>query len=427
MRLSVIGLGYLGVTHAVCMASLGHEVIGIDIDPARVEALSRGTLPFHEPGVGPLLTQGLDAHRLTFSTSPAEAARHATVHFLTVGTPQRAESPAADLSQVHAAVDSLIPALPPGEHLVVGKSTVPVGTAAELALRARERAPEGVDVEIAWNPEFLREGHGVEDTLAPDRIVIGVNSDAAARTLSSVYAEPIGAGAPLLRMDLASAELVKSAANAFLATKISFINAMAEVCEAAGADISHLSRALGLDSRIGPRFLHAGLGFGGGCLPKDIRAFIARAEELGVPESLAFLSEVDAINQRRRLRAVSLAEEMLGGVEGRRVTVLGAAFKPHSDDTRDSPALAVAEALRARGARVTVYDPEVRVGTAPSLEGALEGAELLILATEWECFRTLDPRLTGRLTAARRIIDARNVLCAEEWRREGWQVRALGR
>lgn len=428
MRLSVIGLGYLGVTHAVCMASLGHEVIGIDIDSARVDSLSRGELPFHEPDVGPLLAQGLDAGRLSFTTSPDEVARSANIHFLAVGTPQRADGPAADLSQVHTALDSLVRALPAGEHLIIGKSTVPVGTADDLLHRARRAAPDGVTLDIAWNPEFLREGHGVEDTLAPDRIVIGVNSDAAARTLAAIYAEPIGAGAPLLRMDLASAELVKSAANAFLATKISFINAMAEVCEAAGADVTHLSHALGLDSRIGPRFLHSGLGFGGGCLPKDIRAFIARAEELGVPESLAFLAEVDAINERRRRRVVTLAEQMLDGqLAGRRVTVLGAAFKPHSDDTRDSPALAVVDFLRARGAKVTVYDPEVHVGTAPSLAEALDGAELLILATEWECFRRMDPRHTGRLTAARRIIDARNVLNVEEWRREGWQVRALGR
>ncbi|QNQ91149.1 nucleotide sugar dehydrogenase [Corynebacterium poyangense] len=437
MKLTVLGLGYLGTTHAVCMAALGHEVVGIDIDSARVAALSQGQLPFHEPGLPELLKRTLDAHSISFSTDFSQAAEFSHLHFLTVGTPQLPGSEAADLSQVWSAVDHLVPRLASGNHLLVGKSTVPVGTAEQLQQRVNSVRPPGVTVEVAWNPEFLREGHGVEDTLHPDRIVVGTQSGWAEQILRQVYAQPCADGAPVLGMDLATAELVKTAANSFLATKISFINAMAEICEATGADVQALAQALGSDPRIGPRYLHAGLGFGGGCLPKDIRAFMARAGELGTGKSLAFLREVDEINLRRRKRVIHLAEELLGNdLRGSTITVLGAAFKPDSDDVRDSPALAVAGELSLAGAQVKVYDPQANdtarrvsptLSYAPDISSALAGADLVILATEWECFTQLDPVHAAAIVATPRMIDARNVLDARQWTAAGWQIRALGR
>ncbi|MGA0066569.1 MAG: UDP-glucose dehydrogenase family protein [Candidatus Nanopelagicales bacterium] len=430
MRMSVVGTGYLGATHAACMAELGHDVTGIDTDPAKVAALSSGRVPFWEPGLDEVLQRGLASGRLRFSTDPADAA-HAQVHFVCVGTPQRADSPAADLSQVHGAINALLPVLSEGA-LLVGKSTVPVGTAAGIADQV---APTGA--RVAWNPEFLREGHAVEDTLRPDRLVFGVRDAADEDTLREVYAALLDAGTPLLVTDFATAELVKVAANAFLATKISFINAMAEVCEATGGDIVTLSAALGMDPRIGPQFLRAGLGFGGGCLPKDIRAFMARAGELGVDEALMFLRDIDDINIRRRQHTVDLAVDALGGdATGRRVTVWGAAFKPDSDDVRDSPALHVAAALRAAGASVTVHDPRAvdnaramfpDLDYAETADEAARDADVVLLLTEWSDYRQMDPTHIGRLVAARRIIDARNALDPAAWRAAGWTYRALGR
>ena len=428
--MSVVGTGYLGATHAACMAELGHDVTGIDTDPAKVAALSSGRVPFWEPGLDEVLQRGLASGRLRFSTDPADAA-HAQVHFLCVGTPQRADSPAADLSQVHGAINALLPVLSEGA-LLVGKSTVPVGTAAGIADQV---APTGA--RVAWNPEFLREGHAVEDTLRPDRLVFGIRDAADEDTLREVYAALLDAGTPLLVTDFATAELVKVAANAFLATKISFINAMAEVCEATGGDIVTLSAALGMDPRIGPQFLRAGLGFGGGCLPKDIRAFMARAGELGVDEALMFLRDIDDINIRRRQHTVDLAVDALGGdATGRRVTVWGAAFKPDSDDVRDSPALHVAAALRAAGASVTVHDPRAvdnaramfpDLDYAETADEAARDADVVLLLTEWSDYRQIDPTHIGRLVAARRIIDARNALDPAAWRAAGWTYRALGR
>lgn len=428
--MSVVGTGYLGATHAACMAELGHDVIGIDTDPAKVAALSAGRVPFWEPGLGEVLQRGLASGRLTFTTDPAKAA-DARVHFVCVGTPQRADSPAADLTQVYGAVDALVPVLGP-DSLLVGKSTVPVGTAAAIAERV-----SGTGAHVAWNPEFLREGHAVEDTLRPDRLVFGVRDDADEHLLREVYASLLEGGTPLLVTDFATAELVKVSANAFLATKISFINAMAEVCEATGGDIVTLSAALGMDPRIGPQFLRAGLGFGGGCLPKDIRAFMARAGELGVDEALMFLRDIDDINIRRRQHTIDLAVDALGGDPvGRRVAVWGAAFKPDSDDVRDSPALHVASGLRNAGALVTVHDPRAIDNARrlfPDLEyadspgDAARGADVVLLLTEWTDYRVLDPASVSPVVQARHIIDARNALDPSVWRAAGWIYRALGR
>jgi len=420
------------------MAELGHTVIAVDSDAGKVESLSRGVAPMFEPGLDELLAVVLPTGRLRFTTDYAQAA-NADVHFICVGTPQRRGENAADTSFVFAAAQSLAPHLS-GKALVVGKSTVPVGTAARLRDRLQQGAPSGVGVRLAWNPEFLREGFAIRDTVAPNRFVYGVqgpSADADVALLDEVYASPLASGTPRLVTDFATAELVKVAANAFLATKISFINAMAEVCEAAGADVVQLADALGHDDRIGRKFLNAGVGFGGGCLPKDIRAFMARACELGADEALGFLREIDAINVRRRSRMVDLAREQCGGtLAGRRVAVLGAAFKPDSDDIRDSPALDVAEAARQEGAVVTVHDPKAieaarlvhpELAYADTVEGACMGANVVLHLTEWKQFREIDPAALAAVVANPLIIDGRNTLDPARWRSAGWVYRALGR
>ncbi|MFI7638621.1 UDP-glucose dehydrogenase family protein [Nonomuraea sp. NPDC049400] len=433
-RLTVIGTGYLGITHAACMADLGFEVLGLDIDEDKIGRLNQGELPIHEPGLEPVLRRGLESGRLRFTTSYEEVAAFGDVHFICVGTPQKRGEYAADVTYVDSAVETLAPLLD-RECLIVGKSTVPVGTAERLADKLSRLAPAGAQAELAWNPEFLREGFAVEDTLRPDRIVLGVRTERAEKVLREVY-EPLGE-VPFVVTDLATSELVKTAANAFLATKISFINAMAEVCEAAHADVKQLSEALSYDDRIGGRYLSAGLGFGGGCLPKDIRAFMARAGELGADQALTFLREVDAINMRRRARMVDLARELAGGsFHGCTVGVLGAAFKPNSDDIRDSPALDVAVTIGHQGGQVTMYDPialanarkaHPELNYGESAVEAVRGAHVVLLLTEWQEFVELDPEELGAVVATRRIVDGRNALNAETWRSAGWHYRALGR
>jgi UDPglucose 6-dehydrogenase len=415
------------------MAELGFEVIGLDVVPEKVELLNSGKVPFFEPELEEVLQRNIATGRLTFTTSFAEAAEFADTHFICVGTPQQSGSYAADLSQVFGSVESLAPYLSATD-LVVGKSTVPVGTAEKIAEMLAVSAP---GVEVAWNPEFLREGFAVQDTLEPDRLVVGVRSPGAEVKLREVYASMIERNIPFLVTDFPTAELVKVAANSFLATKISFINAMAEVCEASGADVVQLAEAIGHDTRIGNRFLGAGLGFGGGCLPKDIRAFMARAGELGAEEALTFLREVDQINLRRRSHTVDLARKELGGeLRGRTICMFGATFKPDSDDVRDSPALDVAVALANAGATVVVHDPKGTVNaervyptltySTDVLEAAID-ADLIIHATEWMEYREIDPAELSKVVSQKNIIDARNKLDVASWRAAGWNIRALGR
>jgi len=433
MRMTVIGCGYLGAVHAASMAQLGHDVVGIDVDEAKIAALAGGLPPFFEPGLPELLDRALATGRLRFSTDMADA-RGSAVHFVAVGTPQQPGALAADLTYVHAAIDALAPMLEPGD-LVAGKSTVPVGTARAIAARLADTGAL-----VAWNPEFLREGFAIQDTLHPDRLVYGLPDEApdvARAVLDEVYAATIADGTPVVATDLETAELVKSAANAFLATKISFINAMAEVCEAAGADVTQLADAIGHDARIGRRFLNAGLGFGGGCLPKDIRAFMARAGELGADQALTFLREVDQINMRRRSRAVDLAREALdGSVLGRKIAVLGLAFKPDSDDVRDSPALNVAAQLALQGAAVLCHDPRAieparhrfpELAYVETVADAVRDADAVLVLTEWDEYRELDPVALGQDVAQRIVIDGRNCLDSGAWRAAGWRYRALGR
>jgi UDPglucose 6-dehydrogenase len=438
MKITVLGTGYLGATHAAGMAELGHDVVGVDVDPAKVAKLADGDTPFYEPGLKNVIRDNIAAGRLRFTTDYQTAADFADVHFLAVGTPQKKGEYAADLRHVNAVIDELVPRLT-RPSVIVGKSTVPVGTAAALSRRAKPLAADGVDVEIAWNPEFLREGLAVQDTLHPDRIVVGVQPDSrrAEAVLREMYAPLIAEDVPFLLTDLQTAELVKVSANAFLATKISFINAISEVCEAAGADVRLLADALGYDPRIGRRFLNAGLGFGGGCLPKDIRAFMARAGELGANQALTFLREVDSINMRRRTRMVELTTTACGGsLLGANIAVLGAAFKPESDDVRDSPALNVAGMLQLNGATVNVYDPKAMENSQrlfPTLNystSALEAcdrADAVLVLTEWQEFVDLDPDALAQTVRARVVVDGRNCLDAARWAAAGWKLYALGR
>ncbi|WP_426364194.1 UDP-glucose dehydrogenase family protein [Streptomyces sp. E-08] len=438
LKITVIGTGYLGATHAAAMAELGFEVLGLDVVPEKVEMLSAGRVPMYEPGLEELLAKhvaGIEGSsgRLRFTTSWEEVGAFGDVHFVCVNTPQKHGEYACDMSYVDAAFTSLAAVVREGA-LVVGKSTVPVGSAERLAALL----PEGVD--LAWNPEFLREGFAVNDTLHPDRVVVGVRAfgEAAEKTLREVYAVPVAEGSPFVVTDFPTAELVKTAANSFLATKISFINAMAEVCEAAGGDVVKLAEAIGHDDRIGAKFLRAGIGFGGGCLPKDIRAFMARAGELGADQALTFLREIDSINMRRRGQMVEMAREALGGSTflGRRVAVLGATFKPDSDDVRDSPALNVAGQIHLQGGQVTVYDPKgmanarrvfPTLGYADSALEAVRGADVVLHLTEWREFRELDPAELASVAATRTILDGRNALDGERWRAAGWTYRAMGR
>ena len=442
MKMSVIGCGYLGAVHAACMARLGHDVIGVDVDAQRVASLNAGRPPFYEPGFPELLKESIASGRLRFVQAPAaQAIADCDVHFITVGTPQSADGTAADMTYVNAAVDSVIEALGDNPRtasgnrpLVVGKSTVPVGTAAALYERVK---PAGAL--LLWNPEFLREGHAVDDTLRPDRIVYGLppeHGEQAQKVLDGVYADLLAADIPQVITDFSTAELVKVAANSFLATKISFINAMAELCEATGGDVTQLAEAIGHDDRIGKKFLGAGIGFGGGCLPKDIRAFAARAEELGVGDAVGFLKEVDSINTRRMCRVVAACEDALGELSNKPIAVLGGAFKANSDDIRESPALIIATMLAERGADVRLYDPQANenigrrfpdLGLAGGTEDALRGAQMTLVLTEWQEFKDLDPAAAGQLVAAKRILDGRNILEPQVWKDAGWEYVGMGR
>ncbi|ROP77839.1 UDPglucose 6-dehydrogenase [Frigoribacterium sp. PhB107] len=434
-RISVIGTGYLGATHAAAMAEMGFDVIGVDTDPSKVEALSQGRVPFFEPGLPELILRHVESGRLLFTTDIAEAVALSDVHFICVGTPQRRGSHAANLSYVEEATRKVAESLS-HDGLIVGKSTVPVGTAARLREIVAGVLPPGVSADVVWNPEFLREGHAVEDTLRPDRIVFGGTDVRSEAILREVYAEPISTGTPVISCDLPTAELVKVSANAFLATKISFINAISELCEAAGANVSTLADALGFDDRIGRKFLNAGLGFGGGCLPKDIRALMFRANELGAHRAVSLMQQVDEINMAQRQRVIDQAIDACGGsVLNRRIAVLGAAFKPHTDDVRDSPALNVAAALHLRGAQVLVVDPEATqtaqrsfptLSFADSIEEAVSDADAVLLLTEWPEFVSAEPSALAELAANPVVIDARNVLDAEVWSSGGWEVRPLG-
>ena len=433
LKITIIGLGYLGATTAVAFAKLGHEVIGIDPDATKIELLKQGQLPFYEPGLDGALVEVVAAGNITFSTEHTSTSSLADIHMICVGTPPGPDGSSADTRYLYSALDSLIPFLDE-DAVIVGKSTVPVGTAAQI--RKYLEAKLSFTPHIAWNPEFLREGTALKDTLEPDRIVIGVDDSWSEKLLRLLYKDITDTGVPFISCDIPTSELVKVAANSFLATKISFINAIAEVAEVAGADTVKLAEAIGYDERIGNKFLRNGIGFGGGCLPKDIRAFMARANELGVGHSVAFLNEVESINLRRRARVLEIAQEELGDLSNRRVTILGAAFKPETDDIRDSPAIAVAEQFWMAGAHVVIHDPKAlnnvrrafpQIETQPTLELAVSKADLVVVATEWNEYREAKPAELAKLVANRLVIDGRNALDASLWQQSSWQIIALGR
>jgi UDPglucose 6-dehydrogenase len=428
--LTVLGMGYLGATHAACMAELGHEVLGVEVHADKLARLAKGEVPFYEPGLTELLRKHIESGRLKVTASYPEAADWGDVFFIAVGTPQKKGEYGADLRYVDAVIDELVPLLT-RDAVIFGKSTVPVGTAQRSAERADELAKD-ITVEIAWNAEFLREGFAIEDTLHPDRLVLGQTKGGKAEIVArEVYARVLAQGTPFVVTDTATSELVKASANAFLATKISFINAIAEVCAAAGADVKAVADAIGYDARIGRKYLNPGLGFGGGCLPKDIRAFVARAGEIGAAEALTFLREVDIVNMRRRTRMVELTREACSGsLLGARVAVLGAAFKPESDDVRDSPALNVAGQIQLQGASVTVYDPKANqnarslfptLNYADSARAACDKADVLLVLTEWDEFLRIDPRMMGEAVRRRVVIDGRMCLDNSKWQEAGWQ------
>jgi UDPglucose 6-dehydrogenase len=432
LKVSVIGLGYLGATHCVAMSKLGHTVIGIEPNQAKIDSLKTGKAGFFEPGLDEELANQIASGRLTFQSSHDEGSKDVDVHFICVGTPQKEGSLAADTSYLHAASRDLAPYLSQ-DAVVVGKSTVPVGTAALLTVELTTLA--GFAPNLAWNPEFLREGTALEDSLSPDRLVVGVTNEHSEKMLREVFAPMISSGIPFIVTDLATAELVKAAANAFLATKISFINAMAEIAEVSGADATQLATAIGYDERIGNKFLRNGVGFGGGCLPKDIRALMARAEELGVGQSVAYLKEIDKINIRRRDRVIDMLTQELGDLKGKKVLVLGAAFKPDSDDVRDSPALEIALLINKAGAQAIVHDPIALEGvnkkhpeltTEQDLGKAFAGVDAVVLATEWKQYRTFDPS-TIQGIANKLVIDGRNVIDIAKWQQAGFKVLALGK
>lgn len=436
LRIVVVGTGYLGATHAAYLAELGFEVLGVDADPMKVAALGQGKVPFFEPGLEELVERHVGAGNLRFTTSYEQAGRFGDVFFLCLGTPQRIDGDGADLSQLVAAVDALAPHLA-GPCLLVGKSTVPVGTADRLAERLTRRVPTASGVDIAWNPEFLREGKAVSDSMAPDRLVFGVTSERGEKILREIYARPLSEGVPVVVTDLRTAELAKTAANAFLATKLSFANALADLCERVSADVLPLVEAISRDSRIGSAYLHPGIGFGGGCLGKDLRAFVERARELGVADAVSFLPEIDRINERCRTRLVDVVRQECGGtVHGRTVAALGAAFKPGTDDVRDSAALAIAGALHEEGAKVTVYDPQAQrkaghsrpeLDYADDVAGAVQGADVVLHLTDWPEFAELEPESLADFVAHKRIVDGRNSLDPQRWRESGWSYRAPGR
>lgn len=432
-RLSVIGTGYLGTTHAACMASLGHEVAAFDVDAERIKALSSGNLPFYEPGLAELLRAGLETGKLKFVTDLSEALSGTNIHFLCVGTPQADKTGKADLSQIEQAISSMVHFLKPGD-TIVGKSTVPVGTAKKIREFLEENFQS--EVKLVWNPEFLREGLAVKDTLHPDRIVLGVKNKEDSKVIEQVYQATIKEGTPVIVTDFATAELVKSAANAFLATKISFINAFSDLCDSVGADITTLADAIGYDSRIGRKFLNAGIGFGGGCLPKDIRSLKSRADELGLSEQFKFLDEVDEINQGRRAKVVQLAVEQLGNISNKKIAILGASFKPNSDDIRDSPALTIATELHKLGAKVKVHDPVAipavnrefpELSTSLTIEQAFEDSDLILHLTEWAEYQDIDPVQLRNIVKTPLVIDGRNALERDKWTNAGWKIIYLGK
>ena len=433
MRIAMIGTGYVGLVSGTCLADFGHHVTCVDKDAGKIEGLHAGRMPIWEPGLEALVKANVDRGRLAFTTELAEAVKDAEAVFIAVGTPSRRGDGHADLSYVFAAAEELAGLLT-RPVVVVTKSTVPVGTGDKIAALLKEKgAPDGVSV--ASNPEFLREGAAIADFKHPDRILVGAEDDRAREALAEIYRPLFLNRAPLLFTSRRTAELTKYAANAFLATKISFINEMANLCEAVGADVQDLARGIGLDNRIGPKFLHAGPGYGGSCFPKDTLALLRTAEEAGIEQRI--VSTVVGVNDDRKAAMAGRVSDALGGsVQGKRIGVLGLTFKPNTDDMRDAPSIPLVEGLVEGGAEVIAFDPVGReqaekvlpkIAYAESAESVADGADALVVVTEWDEFRALDlDELAGRMRG-KVLVDLRNIYDRADAEKAGLAYRGVGR
>ena len=433
MKIAMIGTGYVGLVSGVCFSDFGHEVVCVDKQAAKIEALQQGRVPIYEPGLDELLARNVAAGRLSFTLDLGAALKGADAVFIGVGTPTRRGDGHADLSYVYAAAQEIADNLD-GYTVVVTKSTVPVGTNREVARIIRSRRPEA-EFDAASNPEFLREGAAIEDFMRPDRVVVGVESNRAREVMAQIYRPLSLRNAPVMYTGLESAEMIKYAANAFLATKITFINEIAALCEKVGADVQAVAEGMGRDGRIGPKFLHAGPGYGGSCFPKDTSALARIGQEHASP--MRIVETVMAVNDAVKRRMVEKVLDLCGGsVNGRLVTVFGVTFKPNTDDMRDSPALTIVPALVGGGATVRVVDPQGRREGAALLPGvawfdnpyeAAQGAEALVLLTEWNEFRGLDLSRLAAAMATPRLADLRNVYAAAEARAAGFAYVSVGR
>ncbi|WP_438344658.1 UDP-glucose dehydrogenase family protein [Methylorubrum populi] len=432
MRIAMIGSGYVGLVSGACLADFGHEVVCIDKDPAKIAALNEGRMPIYEPGLDALVAENVRQKRLAFSTDLKPAVAGAQAVFIAVGTPSRRGDGFADLSYVYAAAREIAEALT-GYAVVVTKSTVPVGTGDEVERILREARPD-LDIGVASNPEFLREGAAIGDFKRPDRIVIGAEDARAAAVMQEVYRPLYLNQAPILFTGRRTAELTKYAANAFLATKITFINEIADLCEQVGANVQEVARGIGLDNRIGAKFLHAGPGYGGSCFPKDTLALVKTAQDYGTP--VRIVETVVAVNdQRKRAMARKVIAACGGSVRGKRVALLGLTFKPNTDDMRDAPSLSIIAGLQDAGARIVAYDPEGMEQARPLLQGVdyaedayacAEGADALVIVTEWNAFRALDLARLKATMAAPVLVDLRNVYAPDEARRHGLRHVGVG-
>jgi UDPglucose 6-dehydrogenase len=435
MKIAIVGSGYVGLVSGACFADFGHEVVCIDKDPAKIESLQAGVMPIYEPGLADLVGANVKAERLKFTTDLAEGISQAAVIFIAVGTPSRRGDGHADLSYVYAVAEEVGASLK-NDAVIVTKSTVPVGTGDEVE-RILTQANPGVKFAVASNPEFLREGAGIQDFKHPDRIVVGTDDDWARGIMNEVYSPLFLNKSPMLFTSRRSSELIKYAANAFLAVKITFINEMADLCEKVGADVQHVARGIGMDGRIGPKFLHAGPGYGGSCFPKDTLALLKTAEDFEAPTRI--VEAVAKVNDARKRAMGRKVIEALGGMEvarDKRVAMLGLTFKPNTDDMRDSPSIAIAQVLADAGVHVAAYDPEgmelasplmPEVEMQPDAYAAIEGADALVIVTEWDAFRALDLERIKRIAKAPVLIDLRNIYDPADLRAKGFTYSSVGR
>jgi UDPglucose 6-dehydrogenase len=431
MRIAMIGTGYVGLVSGACFSEFGHYVVCVDKDLTKIGALKEGRIPIYEPGLEEVVADSVKAGRLSFTDDLAGSVKQADAVFIAVGTPSRRGDGHADLSYVFAAAEEIAAALD-GYTVIITKSTVPVGTGKRVEEIIRKHRPDA-DFEVASNPEFLREGSAIEDFRRPDRVVCGTVSDRARETLRELYRPLFLNETPMLFTSRETSELIKYAANAFLATKITFINEMADICEAVGANVQDVSRGIGLDGRIGSKFLHAGPGYGGSCFPKDTLALLKTAQDVGAPSRI--VEAVAKVNEQRKGRMAEKIEKAFGGVSGKTIAVLGLTFKPNTDDMRDAPSLVILPQLIKQGARIRAYDPEgmteakkyLQIEMCPDVNTALDGADGVVILTEWNEFRALDLKTAKRLLKRPLMVDLRNIYRPDEMAKAGFAYVSIGR